>query len=188
MRSAFLTTFASRRLSRLPEPERDMPVKHISLMPKVVPAAKSKQSLISSISPTETLLAYSAHESVIRESDISSDFSDYGANYLDNKSRIPRTANFDNLFSFVDSKDTVVSDDAVPHVDDVQELRTQCARLYSPDEDLQLRFVDNALFMTFYQGEADRANKTHIRYWDDLDIEETLKSSYTLRKEGDEIA
>lgn len=157
-------------------------------MPKVVPAAKSKQSLISSISSTEILLAYSAHGSVIRKSEISSEFSDYGANYLDNKSRIPRAANFDNLCSFVDSKDTVVADDAVPHVDDVQELQTQCARLYSPDEDLQLRFVDNAFFMTFYLGEADRANKTHIRHWDDLDIEETLKGSYTLRKEGDEMA
>lgn len=66
---------------------------------------------------------------------------------------------------------------------EIQELESLCSQISSPDEDLQLHLVENAIFMTFCLKEADRINNTSTRYWDDLDAEEIFKND-TMQSES----
>lgn len=92
--------------------------------------------------------------------------------YKKSNSRIPRSSHCGNISSFIDGSNFARKSQQ----QELDELNVSCAQISAPGEDLELHFVENAIFMTFCLKEADRINKRSTRYWDDLDIDEVLRA------------
>ncbi|WPK23071.1 hypothetical protein PUMCH_000295 [Australozyma saopauloensis] len=126
--------------------------------------------LASTFRRSETFSAYSS-----APSETSFDLRKFGG--------IPRSTHCGNISSYVGSKNVLPLGNRQSMAFEIQELESLCSQISSPDEDLQLHLVENAIFMTFCLKEADRINNTSTRYWDDLDAEEIFKND-TMQSES----
>lgn len=133
-------------------------------------------------SPLSTLFSahemYSGHANSTSSTFSSKNFPPQSSKENGKKSggKIPRSSHYDNISSFVDEINYLPITNYNSLAEESRELSSFSSAGSSIEEDLELHIVENAIFMTFCLKEADRINKTNVRYWDQLNLDEVLKN------------